>query len=345
MSYHIFPAGGGQQHLPGGVRRRLNLAHLEPLQNASVLNTGWNDTMSLPLNSTRHLMPLSMREAHWEPPTVNVLPTAMSRTATLSFPSKAFGSTTRRAEPLPPTPLQSVGRRSEHWYSDPIHGVFSTNVVDVPNRFATRCARTTHPSPPSLLRPSTHRLLPAAYACVPRLPSPQQPQRVHPAPWCACPRGPCRCARACRLRQRGLALQRARWLVEAAALTQPALLGSHQRLLEHTLLRTLALLRGPAEPEQQGERSLAGVTCRSSFAGRACRHSQQQLCGAYQGCICVRADRCSVCRAAPTSLLSAAVMVGSESYTHALAVFIMQCFASWRDGATRTRYHRDQSAR
>jgi len=137
MSYHIFPAGGGQQHLPGGVRRRLNLAHLEPLQNASVLNTGWNDTMSLPLNSTRHLMPLSMREAHWEPPTVNVLPTAMSRTATLSFPSKAFGSTTRRAEPLPPTPLQSVGRRSEHWYSDPIHGVFSTNVVDVPNRFAT----------------------------------------------------------------------------------------------------------------------------------------------------------------------------------------------------------------
>ena len=138
MSYHIFPAGGGQQHLPGGRRRRLNLAHLEPLQNMSVLNTGWNETIGLSLDSTLHMLPPALREAHWESPSVNVLPTAASQAARAAspFPNKPFGSTTRH-KPLPRTPLQSVGRRSEHWYSDPIHGVFSASVAEVPNRWAT----------------------------------------------------------------------------------------------------------------------------------------------------------------------------------------------------------------
>ena len=83
MSYHVFPQAGREAYNP---RRKFAAMHkLEPIRDASghlrspdhaLINTGWNDTALLPLDSSRHLLPPKMRanEPDWESPPINVLP-------------------------------------------------------------------------------------------------------------------------------------------------------------------------------------------------------------------------------------------------------------------------------
>lgn len=144
MSYHIFPCAGRENflkrrnHLPDGA-----LKPIDPKGSLSMLNSGWNDPVMLPLSTTRHLLPPT--EAHWDSPTVNVLPSADTAElkSVLAGSSRGFGSSGSSVAPrpmMPRTPLQSMGKnraRSEHWFSDPIHGVFTNQVPDIKDRYAT----------------------------------------------------------------------------------------------------------------------------------------------------------------------------------------------------------------
>ena len=123
MSYHIFPCAGRENYLT----RRLHFPDgvLTPLESGVMMrNSGWNDPVLLSINSAR----TAREEPKWVSPDVNVLPTEVKPSATINKP---FGdSMPKRTLPalLPRTPIQSMGTRSEHWYSDPIAGVFSNNV-------------------------------------------------------------------------------------------------------------------------------------------------------------------------------------------------------------------------
>jgi len=139
MSYNIFPSSGREAYK---TRQHWNLSSpitaLEPLAETSVINSGWNDPVMLSLSGSQGFA-AGKREPRWESPTVNVLPSAT--TESMMHNSRPFGRTaTPVAKPLPPlprTPLQSMVRRSEHWYSDPIHGVFVNCVPEDPGRWTT----------------------------------------------------------------------------------------------------------------------------------------------------------------------------------------------------------------
>ena len=131
MSHHIFPSAGREaflsrrQRFPDGCL-------LAPIKGAptatSMLNSGWNDPVLLPVSMT------VKRDPRWESPTVNVLPTQIK---TLNKPFGKANPPPRALPALPRTPLQSMAHRSEHWYSDPIHGVFSNQVPHIPARWST----------------------------------------------------------------------------------------------------------------------------------------------------------------------------------------------------------------
>lgn len=158
MSYHVFPQAGREAYNPR--RKFAAMQKLEPIRDTSghvrspdhaMVNTGWNDTALLPLDSTRHLLPPKMRtnETGWESPTINVLPTAASKTDLLANTSRRpFGQTSgggtnglllqqHKLNASVRTPLAAVGQRSEHWYSNPIHGVFTEYVQETPERWVT----------------------------------------------------------------------------------------------------------------------------------------------------------------------------------------------------------------
>lgn len=131
MSHHIFPCAGRENFLTRRNWDRNKL--LEPLSDTSVVNSGWNDPVFVPLSPR---LPSMRTEARWESPTVNVLPSAEVKPMT----ARPFGATKPLARPLPSlprTPLQSMGARSEHWFSDPIHGVFVNCVPEVDGRWTT----------------------------------------------------------------------------------------------------------------------------------------------------------------------------------------------------------------
>jgi len=137
MSYHIYPSGGRENYLRS--RPRYPPGMLKPIQRASTvqpftstINSGWNDAVLLPVSKL-----VGRQEPEWESPTVNVLPTEQSKSSLLS--SRPFG-TMPKPVALPTiarTPLQSMGARSEHWHSDPIHGLFSGCVPEDSARWTT----------------------------------------------------------------------------------------------------------------------------------------------------------------------------------------------------------------
>jgi len=137
MSHHIFPCAGRNNFTATRKWDRDRL--LAPLTDTSVVNSGWNDPVFVPLSSMRKLLPPKMLESHWESPTVNVLPTEMSSTAAKPFGASGYVSQPRpqMLPPLPRTPIQSMGARNEHWYSDPIHGVFGHCVPEASGRWTT----------------------------------------------------------------------------------------------------------------------------------------------------------------------------------------------------------------
>lgn len=138
MSHHFFPSAGRENYMTR--RRRYPDGLLKPLQaprgvaSTSTMNSGWNDPVILSLPHVDPLLPLSERETQWASPTVNVLPSAVSELEAISRPFGSVQQKTRRLPELPRTPLQSMGHRSEHWYSDPIHGVFFSCVPEIEGR-------------------------------------------------------------------------------------------------------------------------------------------------------------------------------------------------------------------
>lgn len=134
MSYHFYPCGGRENFLKKG--RQYSPQLLAPMDpgKMSTVNSGWNDPVLMKLPFVDH-----RNEPKWDSPTVNVLPSADSARALSARP---FGSTKKPQLDNPPpmlprTPLQSTGARSEHWYSDPIHGVFTNQVPEAKNRWTT----------------------------------------------------------------------------------------------------------------------------------------------------------------------------------------------------------------
>ena len=146
MSHHIFPSGGREAFLR--KPRQYSPALLKPLDKVSTINSGWNDPVLLALPSTP---PDPRHEPEWDSPTVNVLPNADSRRG--GFSPRPFGSTARPQLPaqlpsLPRTPLQSMATRNEHWYSDPIHGLFTNCVPEaVSSRWTTSNRNVFRPRP------------------------------------------------------------------------------------------------------------------------------------------------------------------------------------------------------
>jgi len=141
MSYHIYPVAGRESFLrsrpryPPQMLKSLN----QPTTGTpftTTINSGWNDPVLLPVSKVE-----GHAEPTWSSPTVNVLPTDSPRP--LSISSRPFGSiapskTVLPAMPmLPRTPLQSMSARSEHWFSDPIHGVFTDSVSERNDRWTT----------------------------------------------------------------------------------------------------------------------------------------------------------------------------------------------------------------
>ena len=99
----------------------------------TTVNSGWNDPVLLPVSKVA-----GHAEPTWMSPTVNVLPTDSPRPTSLS--TRPFGSvaTSKPVLPhMPRTPLQSMSARSEHWFSDPIHGVFFDSVPEQKGRWLT----------------------------------------------------------------------------------------------------------------------------------------------------------------------------------------------------------------
>lgn len=153
MSYHVFPQAGREAYNPR--RKFAAMAKLEPLDgrpaNYALMNTGWNESTLLPLDSSRHLLPPSRWNTNWETPTTNAFPMSATIKSDLSSSSfgRPFGSTSssgvggmrlalHKQKASIRTPLGAISRRSEHFYSNPIHGVFSEHVEEQPERWVTR---------------------------------------------------------------------------------------------------------------------------------------------------------------------------------------------------------------
>ena len=234
MSYNIFPQGGRENFLKQkAFSHSLN----------GTINSGWNHPLRL---ST----PADPRRSHWGPtPRNNVFPTnpgAMGRpngpelfrastASSISSGTSGVLASTMTMSMMPRTPLHSVTPRSEHWYSDPIHGVFSNHVASDTSNWKAR-------RPPLLLALdlTVIQLSSLQHICSSR----SRPSLAADEPCCLC--AACRHSRSADLRCRPGA-RRCRRIGQACLLrSRPQLLTPEALLGPRPRRRALTRLRGTA---------------------------------------------------------------------------------------------------